>query len=101
MYLVHARLMPPPGGELPWNVRELVLQCASEEDRIEHLAVHPRPVARPVLGFYLLADRLEEAESRTGEVCRRALDRHSELDGWALLESAVPLHPLTNEAVGP
>ncbi|NML50201.1 hypothetical protein HHL19_11060 [Streptomyces sp. R302] len=95
MYLVHARMAAPGGGAtaLPSRarVRALVLGRARPEERVEHVAVHPHALPHPVLGFYVLADRLAEAEATARAVCRRVLRDCPEFDGWSLLEAEVPL----------
>ncbi|MFE2721609.1 hypothetical protein [Kitasatospora sp. NPDC059327] len=92
MYLVHATLRPlAPDGSLPRDVRDLLLAAIRPEDRVEHLVVHPDAVPRPVLGVYLLADSLAEAEHRAAAFCRRALAGTPRLSGWRTAGVAVPL----------
>ncbi|MEV0218272.1 hypothetical protein [Streptomyces sp. NPDC050704] len=91
MYLVHARLRTRGGRDLPADAGISVLSQALPEERVEHVAVHPRAVPHPVLGLYLIADRLEVAERRAAEVCRRALLRCPQLAGWELVSAQVPL----------
>ncbi|MEU9075899.1 hypothetical protein ACFYUY_19445 [Kitasatospora sp. NPDC004745] len=92
MYLVHAVLRPvSPGLALPSDARELLRGEVWPEDRIEHLVVHPHPGADPVLGVYLLADRLEDAEARTDRFCHRALTALPQFAGWRAARGAAPL----------
>ncbi|MCD2469551.1 MULTISPECIES: hypothetical protein [Streptomyces] len=58
---------------------------------VEHVTVHTPAHTRVVLGVYVLADRLGEAEEAALSVCRRMLDGRPELAGWALVEGYVPL----------
>ncbi|MEU3605211.1 hypothetical protein AB0E83_07095 [Streptomyces sp. NPDC035033] len=94
MYLVHARLAAL-GGAAPLpsrtRVRALVLGRARPEERVEHVSLHAHALPHPVLGLYLLADRLSEAEAAARAVCRRVLRDCPEFDGWSLLEAQVPL----------
>ncbi|MGC0327376.1 hypothetical protein RKD23_000366 [Streptomyces sp. SAI-170] len=98
MYLVHAHLELPPGEELPSDVGTSVRSAIVPDDGIEHLAVHPRSTSRLTLGFYLLADGIEEAEDRTVRVCERLLGEVRELAGARLTGSGVPLVPLAFES---
>ncbi|MER5734423.1 MULTISPECIES: hypothetical protein [unclassified Streptomyces] len=58
---------------------------------VEHVTVHAPSHTRVVLGVYVLADRLGEAEAAALSVCRRVLDGRPELAGWTLVEGHVPL----------
>lgn len=98
MYLVHAHLELPDGAQLPGHIRDLVRSSIVPGDRVEHVAVHPRPPTRLTLGLYLLADALEEAEERAVGVCARLLGDVPELAGTRLTGVGVPLLPLAFEA---
>ncbi|WP_051942686.1 hypothetical protein [Streptacidiphilus rugosus] len=92
MYLVHLHLHPPAAADpLPGGIRDWLRAAASPEDRIEHVAVHAgaRPV--PVVGVYLIADSLDDAETCAARVCGRALAGRQELVGWRLTCAQVPL----------
>ncbi|MFF9625668.1 hypothetical protein [Streptomyces griseosporeus] len=93
MYLVHAHLQLPPGDVLPPDVRESVRSCIRPGDRVEHVAVHPQPPSRLTLGFYVLADGLEEAEQRAVGVCGRLLAEVPQLAEARLTGAGVPLLP--------
>ncbi|MEU2430671.1 hypothetical protein ABZ611_14385 [Streptomyces sp. NPDC007861] len=93
MYLVHAHLEFPRGGEPPLGVRESVRASVVPADGVEHIAVHPRPGARLTLGIYLLAGRLEEAEAHAVRVCHRLLRDVPQLRDARLLGAGVPLMP--------
>ncbi|MEW2623958.1 hypothetical protein [Streptomyces sp. NPDC048106] len=101
VYLVHAQLELPPGGRLPTDVGELVRSSLVPGDRVEHLAAHPRSATRLTLGFYLLADRLEEAEERAVRVCGRLLCSVPELAAAHLTGAGVPLIPLAFDEAQP
>jgi hypothetical protein len=98
MYLVHAHLELPPGSHLPPDVRGLVRSSIVPGDRVEHVAVHARSPTRLTLGFYTLADRLEEAEERAVRVCARLLCAVPQLAAARLAGAGVPLIPLEFEA---
>ncbi|MEV7776780.1 hypothetical protein [Kitasatospora sp. NPDC088351] len=92
MYLVHTALQPgAAGGPLPPDARELLLAAARVEDRIEHVVLHPHAVPHPVLGVYLLADSMEEAEARVAGFCDRALAAVRPFTGWCAAPPTVPL----------
>ncbi len=92
MYLVHAVLRhPAAGAALPPDTRELLSALVRPGDRIEHLVLHRDAVPDPVLGLFLLADSLTEAESRAAAFCRTALGSFPELLGWWADRVDVPL----------
>ncbi|MFJ3727792.1 hypothetical protein ACIPYQ_35210 [Streptomyces sp. NPDC090045] len=92
MYLVHARLRPPPqGGELPPDLRAFIYECARPEEGVEHVSVHGDASSAPVLGLFLLADSLARAEANAAAVCARLLEIHPELPGWTLVRAEAPL----------
>ncbi|MFD9129296.1 hypothetical protein [Kitasatospora sp. NPDC059571] len=91
MYLIHVQLRPPTAGSpLPDGIAGLVHAAAAEEDRLEHVAVHAAAEPDPVIGLYLIADRLAEAESRAAVLCRRVLSAAA-LHGWSVSRAAAPL----------
>ncbi|WP_344459830.1 hypothetical protein [Kitasatospora kazusensis] len=92
MYLIHARLRPPiPGRPLPGRLAALLWAMSVPEDRIEHIAVHPKAVPYPTLGLYLQADRLGEAEERAAQLCGRWVTGISLLQGWQPVDAQAPL----------
>ncbi|MFD9537837.1 hypothetical protein [Streptomyces sp. NPDC060010] len=95
MYLVHAHLRPPvPGAALPTRLPALAHAAARPEDAVEHISVHADALPDPVIGLYVLADSLPQAEAAAGAVCARLLDGHPELLGWRLVRAEVPLVPI-------
>ncbi|CAK7286909.1 hypothetical protein ACNFR7_04055 [Streptomyces sp. RM1] len=93
MYLVHARLLPGPGAVLPADAAVLVQQCAGPVDGVEFVVCHPAAPGGPVLGLFLLAPSLAEAEQAAERVCRRALSRHVPLRAFALLACGAVMAP--------
>ncbi|MFE9634220.1 hypothetical protein [Streptomyces sp. NPDC006463] len=93
MYLVHARLRTAPPAHLPDDLREAARAGLDPGDRVEHLAVHPQSAGHFTLGFYLVADCLEEAERRAESACRRLLAVGA-LPQARLLGVGVPLMPV-------
>ncbi|GHF72303.1 hypothetical protein GCM10010218_62000 [Streptomyces mashuensis] len=91
MYLVHASLCGPPGAHLPDTVAESTLALALPHERVEHVVAHPHARPHPVLGVFLLADGLTQAEERTAELCRRAIRTCAGLGEWRLVKAEVPL----------
>ncbi len=90
MYLVHARLLGPPGSPLPAAAREVVNAQARPQDGLEHTAVHPDAWPHPVIGLYVRAVNLASAEARAFALVRRALEGRV-FDGWSLVDAHVPL----------
>lgn len=91
MYLVHARLRGPAGTLLPDSVVTMVRSCAHIADGLECVVVHADARPHPVLGLYLIAEDLEDAESRAAGMCRRTVDRYPLMAGWELVDAQVPL----------
>ncbi|MCX5403855.1 hypothetical protein OHA37_08155 [Streptomyces sp. NBC_00335] len=92
MYLVHAHLRrPAQGGELPSDLRALVYESARPEDGVEHVSVHADESSAPVLGLFLTAGSLAQAEEHAAAVCTRLLRTHPELSGWILGRAEAPL----------
>ncbi|MFE5945606.1 hypothetical protein [Streptomyces sp. NPDC056480] len=99
MYLVHAHMRSPAGAHIPEGIGIWVADAADSGD-IEHVTVHASTLAHPVLGVFVLADRLEEAEEVVVAACRRMLATRPELRGWELAEGHVPLLAPLYDAVG-
>ncbi|MET7987399.1 hypothetical protein [Streptomyces sp. NPDC005281] len=97
MYLVHTYLELPSGDELPCNIRTLVRSAIIPRDGVEHVAVHTVSSFELTLGFYLLADALEEAEERAVRTTRRLLRAVPELARARPTGAGVPLMPLAFE----
>ncbi len=92
MYLIHVALRPTtPTAVLPRTAGDLLLAVALPDERIEHVVLHPCASPCPVLGVYLLADCIEDAEERATEFCRRALAALPALAGWEPGSAEVPL----------
>ncbi|MFJ7961977.1 hypothetical protein [Streptomyces sp. NPDC096324] len=97
MYLVHTYLELPSGDELPQNIRTLVRSAIVPRDGVEHVAVHAVSSCELTLGFYLLADALEEAEERAVRATRRLLRAVPQLAAARPTGAGVPLMPLAFE----
>ncbi|WP_328299409.1 hypothetical protein OG389_17370 [Streptomyces sp. NBC_00435] len=106
MYLIHAALRPPSAHtQLPPHAGELVRMLAEGDvgagadadadggawGSVEHVSTHPHASPAPVLGVYLIADSLGEAERRTEALCRRACSVVPALRGWTVGRVGVPL----------
>ncbi|MFD5655481.1 MULTISPECIES: hypothetical protein [unclassified Streptomyces] len=91
MYLIHVHLALPEGALLPADTRQAIAAHVDEGDGVEHVSVHPHAVPCPVVGLYLLAESLEEAEARALEVCRRAVGRSPHWVGWEVVGAGAPL----------
>lgn len=92
MYLVHAGLRAPSAdAQLPPHTADLVRGLADADGPVEHVSAHPHAQPDPVLGVFLLADSLNEAERRAEDLCRRALDALPALRGWRVGRVGAPL----------
>lgn len=91
MYLIHVHVRLPNAADLPESAGRWVRACALVEERVEHVAVHAQATPYPVLGVYLLADCLEQAEANAAHVVTRALDSEPALHGWHLVRAQAPL----------
>ncbi|HWU07068.1 MAG TPA: hypothetical protein VN520_11905 [Streptomyces sp.] len=90
MFLVHAHFAALGPFGFPGDTGESVHASLSPADQVEHVSVHPTPPGGFVLGFFLLAGSLAEAEVRTEKICRRLLDE-KRLPPAVLREVGVPL----------
>ncbi|MFD6179914.1 hypothetical protein [Streptomyces goshikiensis] len=93
MYLVHAGFRASaPGARLPAAAADLIRSLADADGlSAEHVSAHPHALPDPVVGVFLVADSLSEAERRTETLCRRALDVVPALRGWTLTRVGAPL----------
>ncbi|MET9606325.1 hypothetical protein ABZZ17_14805 [Streptomyces sp. NPDC006512] len=92
MYLIHAALRAPsPDIRLPSSTAEFIRGLPGAADLVEHVSAHPGALPDPVVGVYVLADGLDEAERRTESLCRRALEEVRALRGWTVTRVGVPL----------
>lgn len=94
MYLVHLHLRPTgssPFRVLPDRIGTGFRAAASAADGVEHVVVHGDARPYPVLGVYVVADCLEDAEANAARVWERALRASPELGGWGLVEARAPL----------
>ncbi|GGU81759.1 hypothetical protein GCM10010260_12800 [Streptomyces filipinensis] len=79
MYLVHARLESDEHTEIPAGTVDLLTRSATPDDQLEHVVMHTHGDPGPVLGFFILAQSLEEAEGVAASLCQRVLDENAEL----------------------
>ncbi|MEU7065369.1 hypothetical protein [Streptomyces sp. NPDC046161] len=92
MYLIHVGLRAPSAqAALPARAADLVRAQAPAHIPVEHVSAHPHARPSPVLGVYLLADGLEEAEHRAEALCRHATRSVPELSGWSVGRVGAPL----------
>ncbi|MFE5675534.1 hypothetical protein ACFQ7B_05285 [Streptomyces erythrochromogenes] len=94
MYLVHIHLWASPAcGRLPHTTATDIAGCTEDCDGLLHVSVHPEPEDRPVVGVYLRAASLAEAEAEAVRLWRLAQTALPSLVGWTLLRAEVPLLP--------
>lgn len=93
MYLVHIHLRPPPGGGvLPGDTAGLVMS-AGRGTGLEHAAVHSENGQDPVIGVYVRATTLPDAEAVASDIWKRTTRADPRLDRWTPLRIEVPLLP--------
>ncbi|MFB6890081.1 hypothetical protein ACFCX4_12275 [Kitasatospora sp. NPDC056327] len=91
MYLVHAALRAPAAGRsLPGGLAAQLLSLAGP-DQVEHVSVHPDARPDAVVGVFLVADRLADAERRAADLLHRAVEEVPALRGWSVGPVRVPL----------
>ncbi|MEV0381744.1 hypothetical protein [Nonomuraea sp. NPDC050643] len=93
MYLVHAELRPKDGGIPPEHTGQLIFGCRRPADGIEHVVLHADGSDGGLVGLFVLAPSVEEAEHTAAAVCRRALDSSPELAGFLLGRCGVRIVP--------
>ncbi|MFF5449416.1 hypothetical protein [Streptomyces sp. NPDC012888] len=91
MYLVHLALRPPPGATLDPQLPARLRALALPGERLEHVVDHPDGNPHPVLGLYLIAGSLAEAEGTARSIGLRATALLPALRGWSLAGAHVPL----------
>ncbi|MBK3584737.1 MULTISPECIES: hypothetical protein [Streptomyces] len=102
MYLIHAQLKAPPGGDLPSDAARRALALTRPGERIEHVTAHPHAVPDPILGIFVMAESLFDAEALAAALCHRLLDTHTGLADWGLRRAEAPLSvPLGHGPLGP
>ncbi|WP_448318812.1 hypothetical protein [Streptomyces sp. CO7] len=84
MYLIHARLTGPPGLELPDDLKARLRAQATGEISIEHVTPHPDAQGGPILGLFVTAPSLDEAERAAKDACLRVLRSYPDLAGCGL-----------------
>jgi hypothetical protein len=95
VYLVHITLIPPPDDRTlpPWT--GVALMDALPDSRgIEHVTVHEREPGREIVGVFVRAGSLREAEHAVAEAWRGFVRARRELGAWAVLNVGAPLIPV-------
>ncbi|WP_123972825.1 hypothetical protein [Streptomyces sp. Ag109_O5-1] len=90
MYLVNIRLKSGSGGGIPSQVSALAAAIRAA-DGVEHVSVTSDPQGEMVLGLFVLATSLVEAEGRALDLLERALDASEELAGMGWTHQGVAM----------
>jgi len=94
MYLVHAELRRADNAPLPPGAARLILDSCRPGEGVEHVTVHADAAGGgPLMGLFVLAGTVEEAERVAADACQRALETHRDFEGFTLLRCAVRLVP--------
>ncbi|GGN94040.1 hypothetical protein GCM10011579_093170 [Streptomyces albiflavescens] len=92
MFLVHISLRPRwPAAEMPPSAAESIARSCTDRDGFEHVSVHPGAFPDPVVGFYVQAGSLEEAETAALSLWGHASSTVAELQAWEPTRAEVPL----------
>jgi hypothetical protein len=91
MYLIHAQLSGPQGLQLPVDLRDRIRARSLGSASIEHVTPHLDAPVGPVLGLFVAAGSLEEAERAAKTACLNILDSDPALAGYTLLRCAIAL----------
>ncbi|WP_155988809.1 hypothetical protein [Nocardiopsis sp. CNT312] len=69
-----------------------MIKSASEPgDGLEHISVHQRTGADPVIGLFLRSHSLDDTERTASRLWHRTVKNHSELGEYQLFRCEVPL----------
>jgi hypothetical protein len=95
MYLIHLALEAGGRGvggtSLPADTGAAIAACAGDADALEHVTVHRDDPALPVVGFFLRAACIEEAEAAAERLWRRTVAGRPDLRTWRVKCSESPL----------
>ncbi|MFR9676627.1 hypothetical protein [Streptomyces sp. TR06-5] len=91
MYLVHLHLVPPAAGEQLPAVATTAVTAGAGGRPVEHVVVHSDTHPCQVVGLFLQAGSLAEAESAAALAWRGAVSAHPELRPWNLVRAEAPL----------
>lgn len=93
MYLIHVGLQAPDGVSLPSDADVLVTTCAVPGDGLEHVSVHAEAAGGPVLGLYVSASGLRQAEEAATRLAVRTLAQSPALAQFTLVTCGAALVP--------
>lgn len=93
MYLIHVGLRAPDGVFLPPDTNAIVMSCSIPRDGLEHISVHADAEGGPVLGLYLSASGLSQAEQAAAELVSRALAKCPSLTPFTMVTCGAALVP--------
>ncbi|MFH8753396.1 hypothetical protein ACH4GK_37820 [Streptomyces rimosus] len=91
MYLVHLTVVPLGDAPLPAGIKKILK--ATAPTALEHISVHSQARSHQVIGLFLRATSLKEAETVAEQVWERAAAVCPQLTEWSLLRAEVPLLP--------
>ncbi|MFV2197081.1 hypothetical protein [Nocardiopsis sp. LOL_012] len=91
MYLVHLTFLSPQHKRFPCDIREMIESASEPGDGLEHISVHQRAGADPVIGLFLRSHSLDDTERTASRLWRRTVEIHCELREYQLFRCEVPL----------
>jgi hypothetical protein len=92
MYLVHVHVLPwSPDDELPSSKAEIVAEIFHGRHGLEHVSVHADARPYPVIGLYVRAASLRDAEETAAAMWRHVSATHPRLCDWTFVRAEVPL----------
>ncbi|MEV6682699.1 hypothetical protein AB0N09_38420 [Streptomyces erythrochromogenes] len=93
MYLVHAELRSEAGAALPAHTDRLIAEAAHPGEGIEHVVVHEDVGFGSLVGLFVLAATVEDAERTAASVCGRVVRTQPELAGFQLRRCSARMVP--------
>ncbi|MCX4784187.1 hypothetical protein [Streptomyces sp. NBC_01264] len=93
MYLVHAELCCGAGAALPVHADRLIADAADADEGLEHVVVHEDEAAGLLVGLFILAATVEDAERLATLLVTRAVESVPELAGFTVGRCGVRMVP--------
>lgn len=90
MHLVHLTLISRTRRTHHEDFREMIESVSEDGDGLEHVSVHRRADADPILGLFLRSQQLRDAEHTAEQLWGRATRTYAELAEYQLFKCQAP-----------